>query len=171
MEQDKKLMTDEKYILDDTARGIALKKIEAHYKVKPTEVLELLYDEGKYIIGMTKGGGIVITRFNKVVDSDGGDRLIKDSIVTLRKTGDIRIDNPHQQVVAPAGIMHTYYGLCDSDGNIDFWTQNSTKKDRSHVDHLLNTNQWGGLNTVEIADKYRQAVSTAIGVLKNLPQS
>ncbi len=171
MEQDKKLMTDEKYTLDDIARGIALKKIEAHYKVKPTEVLELLDNEGKYIIGMTKGGGIVINRFNQVVDSDGCDRLIKDSTVTFRKTGDIRIDNPHQQVVAPAGIIHTYYGICDSGGNIEYWTQNSTKKDRSHVDHLLNINKWGGINTVEIAGKYRQAVSAAIGVLKNLPQS
>lgn len=171
MEQYEKLMVDEKYTLDDATRGIALKKIEAHYKVKPTEVLESFDDDGKYIIGMTKGGGIVVARFNKVVDSDGGDRFIKDSTVTLRKTGDSRIDDPHQQVVAPAGIMHTYYGICDGDGDIEFWTRNSTKKGRSHVDHLLNTNKWGGLNTVEIAAKYRQAVSRAIDVLKKLPQS
>ena len=169
MNVDKSLATDGgEYFLNKESLVFITKRIRRHYDKKPTEKLVLGESGGKskFEVYFSRGEGVIVNGFDEV---DGN--LIAGLKVTFRKQGDIRVDDPNQQTIAPAGILHTYYGVCDQEGNITFHSKNDKQSNPSHVDHLLNTNQWGGLDTKEIAERYREGVATAIRIFKNLPQT
>lgn len=172
MDVEKILVDQGKYSLVQNEWGQASKKIESYYKDELAEVLEIPDEanEAKFQVYKSKGDGIVVSRLKEVDDGEGK-LFIPDLKVTFRKKGGARIDDPNQQTILSAGIKHTYYGVCNTEGTITFHTTNDTEKIVSEVERMLNANTWPNLNTREIANKYRDAISTAIGVLGKLPQT
>lgn len=169
MDVDKILITDDQeYFLSKDSLILAERKIKKHYSTHSDENLVIQEGEGspKFQVFFSKGEGIIVSELKEV---EGG--IVNGISVTFRKQGDIRIDDPNLTKIAPGGILHTYYGVCDQEGTVTFYTNNDKQSNPSHVNHLLNVNHYRGLNTKEIADRYRAATTTAIGVLKKLPQS
>lgn len=168
MDIDKILITKTgEYFLNSESVTRLTKEIRAHYQKKPTEKLTVPNgNESKFEVYFSKGEGIIVTEFTKKDDKN-----IQGLKVTFRKDGTTRIDDVNQDTIAPAGILHTYFGVCDQEGTVTFHTKNDNQSNPSHVDHLLNSNHWHGLDTKEIANRYRDGVSIAIGVLKKIYQA
>ncbi len=131
-------------------------------------VVEMEGSESKFEVSSSMGGGIIVAEHN---EKDG--KHIAGLRVTIREE-DTRIDDPNQVAFMSGGVLFIYHGILDQSGEVSLYTKNSNKKKLTQVDRLLNqrnTHVASWLKPVEICGRYKEAVSTAIRVLKNLPQS
>jgi hypothetical protein len=166
------IIDDVNYSLSRESFDQTVYKIGILYeKIGPQEKLVMKVDgsKSKFEVCFSMGDGIIVAE-HKEIDGEH----VAGLKVTFRKKGDIRIDDPNQISFMSGAVLFTYHGICNQDGEVKLFTKNDNKAKATQADRLLNLTKgplssW--LNPVGIRNRYKDAVSTAIDILKKLPQT
>ena len=172
MDVDKILTSnDGEYFLSKKSFDQAAEMIRGIYEKMPPQeklVVEMEGSDSKFEVCLIMGDGIIVAEHK---EKDG--EHVAGLRVTLREK-DIRIDDPNQVAFMSGAVLFIYHGILDQSGEVSLYTKNSNKKKQTQVDRLLNqrdTHVASWLKPVEIKGRYKEAVSTAIRVLKKIPQT